>query len=84
MSEVRVSFPPVGVVTTFSCLTVMSPVGSKPLPSATSAGVNVKLVALTPAVLVTVLPPIVKVTVAPGTTSVTVIPVFGRPPVFVT
>ncbi|WP_158086603.1 hypothetical protein [Streptococcus mitis] len=31
MAEVRVSVPPAGVVTTFSCLTVTSPVGNKPL-----------------------------------------------------
>ena len=31
VAEVRVSLPPAGVVTTFSCLTVTFPVGSKPL-----------------------------------------------------
>jgi len=82
-SKVSLAFV-TGLVNTLLCLTVTFPVGSNPLLSATSAGVKVKLVTLAPAVLVRVLPPIVKVTVAPGTTSVTVIPLFGKPPVFVT
>ena len=82
-SKVSLAFV-TGLLNTLLCLTVTFPVGSKPLLSATSAGVKVKLVTLAPAVLVRVLPPIVKVTVAPGTTSVTVIPLSGKPPVFVT
>ncbi len=74
--------PPAGVVTTFSCLTVTSPVGNKPLLVSVirfkSDGPNVTLVPVD--VLVKVSVPMVKVTVAPGITSVTVILRFGRPP----
>ncbi|WP_411575262.1 hypothetical protein [Streptococcus mitis] len=48
MAEVRVSVPPEGVATTFSCLTVTFPVGNKPLLASVtrlkSDGSNVTLV----------------------------------------
>ena len=80
----RVSVPPVGILTSLVCVTVTFPVGSKPLLSANSSAPNVTLVAPAGTVFGIVLLPSFKVTVAPGVTSVTVIPRFGRPPVFVT
>ena len=86
MAEVRVVVPPEGVVTTFSCLTVTSPVGNKPLlVSVTrfnSDGSNVTLVPVDFLVKVSV--PMVKVTVAPGVTLFTTIERFGKPPFSVT
>ena len=86
MAEVRVSVPPAGVVTTFSCLTVTSPVGNKPLLASVarfkSDGSNVTLVPVD--FLVKIWVPIVKVTVAPGVTFVTTIERFGKPPFSVT
>ena len=80
----RVSVPPVGVLTSLVCVTVTSPVGSKPLLPANSSAPNVTLVAPAGTVFGIVLLPSFKVTVAPGVTSVTVILRFGRPPVFLT
>ena len=71
-----------GLVNALLCLTVTSPVGSKPFPSATSVEEKVTFPALS-ACFLTVLPPIVKVTCAFGRAFVTVIPLFGRPPVFI-
>ena len=77
-----------GFVNALLCLTVTFPVGRRPLlplyAVASSVGVKVRLVSLFPATFVKVWLPTVNVTVAPGVTSVTVIPLFGRPPVFVT
>ena len=73
---------PVGVVTTFSCLTVTFPVGNKPLLVSVarfnSDDSNVTLVPVD--CLVKVWVPIVKVTVAPGVTLFTTIERFGKPP----
>ena len=86
-SNVSAAFVTV-LVNAILCLTVTEPVGSKPLlllyAVASSVGVKVRLVSLFPATFVKVWLPTVNVTVAPGVTSVTVIPLFGRPPVFVT
>ena len=75
VAEVRVSVPPAGVVTIFSCLTVTFPVGNKPLLVSVarfkSDGSNVTLVPVD--CLVKVWVPIVKVTVAPGVTLFTTI-----------
>ena len=80
----KVSFEFVtGLVNALLCLTVTFPVGRRPFPSATSVEEKVTF-PLPSASLVTVLPPIVKVTCAFGRAFVTVIPLFGRPPVFVT
>ena len=75
--------PVVGFVTCLVCVTVTSPVGSKPLLSANSSGSNLTVVALSPTVFCRVLVPSVKVTVDPGVRFPTVIPFSGRPPVFV-
>ena len=83
-SDSKVSFEFVtGLVNALLCLTVTFPVGRRPLLSATSAEEKVTFPELS-ACLVRVLPPIVKVTCAFGRAFVTVIPLFGRPPVFVT
>ena len=74
----------VGLVNSLLCLTVTFPVGSKPLLSANSVAVNVTFPLLSAVLDGSCLPPIVKVTDAPGRAFVTVIPLFGRPPVFVT
>ena len=80
----KVSFEFVtGLRNSLLCLTVTFPIGRRPLLSATSVEEKVTFPALS-ACLVTVLPPIVKVTCAFGRAFVTVIPLFGRPPVFVT
>ena len=81
-SKVSVEFV-TGLINALLCLTVTFPVGSKPLLSATSVEGKVTF-PLPSASLVRVLPPIVKVTCAFGNAFVTVIPLFGRPPVFVT
>ncbi len=81
-SDSKVSFLFVtGLSNSLLCLTVTFPVGSKPLPSATSVEEKVTFPALS-ACFVTVLPPIVKVTCAFGRAFVTVIPLFDKPPVF--
>ena len=83
-SDSKVSFAFVtGLLNTLLCLTVTFPVGRRPLLSATSVEEKVTF-PLPSACLVRFLPPIVKVTCAFGNAFVTVIPLFGRPPVFVT
>ena len=84
-SDSKVSFEFVtGLVNALLCLTVTFPVGRRPLLSANSFAANVTLPVLSAILDGSCLPLIVKVTVAPGKASVTVIPLFGRPPVFVT
>ena len=84
-SDSKVSFEfDTGLVNALLCLTVTFPVGSKPLLSANSFAANVTLPVVSAILDGSCLPLIVKVTVAPGKASVTVIPLFGRPPVFVT
>ena len=84
-SDSKVSFEFVtGLVNALLCLTVTFPVGRRPLLSANSFAANVTLPVVSAILDGSCLPLIVKVTVAPGKASVTVIPLFGRPPVFVT
>jgi len=84
-SDSNVSFLFVtGLSNALLCLTVTSPVGSKPLLSASSFAANVTIPLSSAVFGKSCLPLIVKVTFAPGKAFVTVISRLGRPPVFVT
>ena len=84
-SDVNISLRPVtGLSNALLCLTVTFPVGSKPLLSANSFAANVTLPLLSAVFGENCLPLIVKVTCAFGRAFVTVIPLFDKPPVFVT